>query len=418
MRTNSCLFTLATVLCAAGCGADTPDEPLGESEAPVTRAPLSTQPSWAVLVNLGDAYCTGEVVNDRWILTAAHCLAGRAADTSSLVVQTATSAGVNTTIYSGPATYFVHSDYSGPSNAVHDVGLVYLKGWGVNVDTTRQTKLYADARKPWVSGSSEPTGFSLAGYGVGSDVGGTSDCAGAGTTSMQKRLTSGLSVDRSSNTSYATAAIPLSHACGGDSGAPYMLSRGGELLQFAVHSGRRGSPTKHQGPLIDDNFSWIDATIRGNTQSVYGSYWSGGSVGGYAYKSSSMMTRGWHTMVGLGGKCMHTTGGAGSAVQLRTCQAGSMNQSWAFYPDGSLRSAVQPGTWLCLEAPNVTNGTDTRLALCNGSLSQKFWYTSKNELRSALDVNKCIEVQGGFTTDGTPVQAYTCNDTASQFWID
>jgi hypothetical protein len=302
------------------------------------------------------------------------------------------------------------------------VGLVYLKGWGLNVEQTGKIKMFDDSRKPWVSGSSESNAMALAGWGIGSNPGGPTDCdATMDVTQQRKRLGTGLAVDRTSNTHYATAPLGNTHACGGDSGGSYLLWRGtgadSDWLQFAVHSGRRGSPTKHQGPLLDDNFAWIDSTIDANTQSIFGNYWWSGTHGGYRYKYNNLMTRGWHPMVGLASKCMHTVGAAGSAVQLRTCDS-SGNQSWAFYPDGSLRSSVAPGTWLCLEAPNTTNGTDTRLAVCNGSNNQKFWYTPQNELRSALDPSKCIEVQGGFTSDGTPVQVYSCNNTASQFWLD
>ena len=425
MRTRLTCFSLATLL-ARGCGAEAQEPDLADPQAtdaePITQAPLSTQPTWSVMISNYGTWCSASVVNDRWLVTAAHCLVGFAAEPANLQVSIATAGGGRTIVHNGPAKFFINPSYDGPSNAVHDVGLIYLKGWGVNLDTTRQMKMYSDTRKPWVSGSSEPAAMALAGWGFGSNTGGTTDCGAATATQQMKRLATNLTVDRTSNTHFATAAIGNTHACGGDSGGQYLLLRGtgagADYLQFAVHSGRRGSPTRHQGPLLDDNFTWIDATIRANTQSIFGTYWWSGSQGGYAYKYSNVMTRGWHSMVGLGGKCMHTTGGAGSAVQLRTCAPGSGNQSWAFYPDGSLRSSVAPGTWLCLEAPNAVNGTDTRLATCNGSLNQKFWYTPKNELRSALDPNKCIEVQGGFTTDGTPVQAYSCNNTASQFWID
>jgi hypothetical protein len=424
MRKTLTTFTLATLLSTGCLPLDPADGETGTIEEPVTRAPLSTQPLWSVLISGYGTWCSASIISDRWLVTAAHCLEGKPAEPANLRVRYSTTLGVNTQIYNGPAKLFVNPGYDGPSNAVKDVGLVYLKGWGLPIEATGRMKMFDDSRKPWVSGSSEPNGMALAGWGVGSDPGGTTDCEDpdpGDTTSMRKRLGTGLTVDRTSNTRYATAPIGGTHACGGDSGGSYLLWRGSgsdaDYFQFAVHSGRRGSPTRHQGPLLDDNFAWIDATLDAETQSIYGNYWSTGVHGGYRYKVNNMMTRGWHPMVSLASKCMHTTGGAGSPVQLRTCNL-SGNQSWAFYPDGSLRSAVSPGTWLCLEAPNTTNGTDTRLAACNGSNQQKFWYTPSRELRSALNVNKCIEVQGGFTTDGTPIQVYDCNGTASQLWQD
>ncbi|WP_329236724.1 glycoside hydrolase family 97 catalytic domain-containing protein [Streptomyces sp. NBC_01460] len=71
---------------------------------------------------------------------------------------------------------------------------------------------------------------------------------------------------------------------------------------------------------------------------------------------------------------------------------------------------------LCVDVPNSTqtNGTDVRLADCNGDSNQLWTQNASRQL--TVFAGKCLDVDGGATADGTAVQIWDCNSSGAQQW--
>jgi hypothetical protein len=148
-------------------------------------------------------------------------------------------AGATQTVYSGPAT---------PRRRPNqDIGLVFLyasQGLGGNLALTTRAEIFADEREPWCAPGISRL-FSIAGWGLGSGPGGTSDCA-SGTLGV-KRFGSGFTVDGGQCGDQSLSAEEPgngTHRCSGDSGAPWVVRPGARWLAFAVHHGTSWHPSR------------------------------------------------------------------------------------------------------------------------------------------------------------------------------
>src|SRR5262245_9186187 len=124
-----------------------------------------------------------------------------------------------------------HPNFS-PSSAEYDFGAVELDG--PEMDFYRSARFYTDTRRPWRQGSTEDVGFSIVGWGRGSNVGGTQSCESESVHEalLHKRVSSSFAVERNPASGAALERVrgmfkSTVRTCGGDSGAPWFLTRGG-----------------------------------------------------------------------------------------------------------------------------------------------------------------------------------------------
>lgn len=86
-----------------------------------TAVTIASRPFQASLRNVNSHFCGGAILNNRWVLTAAHCLTGRQDNSVRVVVGTATLNGGGVAHTSCKVLY--HSSYTSQQKT-YDVGLV------------------------------------------------------------------------------------------------------------------------------------------------------------------------------------------------------------------------------------------------------------------------------------------------------
>ena len=246
----------------AACGAaDDSDPAVARQSEPIIQASSTVEAPWSVQIR-GDTNCTAEAVSRHWLLTAAHCLFGKPAfATNRTVTAVNPSTGTASVIFSGGARYILHPDYvHDSSDRVHDLALVQLDGNGVELPS--YARLYRDAREPWTSGYTGSRSFEVAGFGMGGDPGGVTNCE-SGLIGI-KRLGTAFELNGRFLPSGGPPAkvtgkyLGAQQLCDGDSGSPWMLRRGHTLMQFAVHSGSRGAVNGDKAAtLVQPKMNWI-----------------------------------------------------------------------------------------------------------------------------------------------------------------
>ena len=228
--------------------------------AAVTHAPATVDTPWAVQI----VGCTAEVLTRHWLLTAAHCLHGKpelAAGRTVFAVNPAT--GDNVAIFSGITRFILYPDYVHEDPIrVHDIALVQLDGNGIEMPS--YARIYRDGREPWAASFSGSRQFEVAGFGLGTDIGGSSNCeqgmAGTKRLGTQFALTGQSHLADGAPAKVAGRFTGAQQLCDGDSGSPWMLRRGGTQMQFAIHSGTRGSLNGDKAAtLVGPKLDWIMA---------------------------------------------------------------------------------------------------------------------------------------------------------------
>jgi hypothetical protein len=205
---------------------------LGQSKQRLTGGAFSTVPSWVVGVTFDDGFCSASVLSEHVLLTAAHCVTGLG---GNITVQRASGLGLSQTIYTGQASFVKHPNYEAGIllDPEDDFALVLLKQGAINLSLTGRAKLYSDGNPLWTL--PVPQGMTFAGWGM-TGAAGAVFCSGTGGFLM---LANPGTVLRPAGAGQKDMTAPLGpiHICPGDSGSPWLFSRGGDFAVFAVTSG-------------------------------------------------------------------------------------------------------------------------------------------------------------------------------------
>lgn len=257
-------IVLAAIM--AGCSPETPEGSLTleSGQQALTQSPVSAEVPWATKLGaIGGGGCSVSVLSDHWILGVGHCFAVYVGASTFPIIYSP-SAGVQQYVYNGPGIALPYKPSYGPTVEADDVGLIYLSnGLGSALALTGQASIYLDARAPWCSaGSSAELTYSIAGFGMGTDVGGSPLCDASTTT--EKRLQSFTLSTNDCADALVSSLTGGAHACNGDSGAAWFFRRDGRDMAFAVTSGAGYNDLygmgEQVGTLIQPYLDWIQDT--------------------------------------------------------------------------------------------------------------------------------------------------------------
>jgi hypothetical protein len=379
------------------------DETTSEVDDPITGATALGEPTWSAW--LGD--CTASILDERWLLTNASCIDADGVGYANVDV-TDGSTGMRN-VYSGLARKYRHPQHGA---LAYDLGLIYLDDRGLDLTGIGKAKLYADARVPGAGGESAAVVW--AGWGATG--------AGCTTTTHQLRIVDGLALEHwydSVDTFWKDGV----YECPGDRGSQYLVSRGGELLQHAVHIRQDfiGLIEDHGEQFLPYNFgtqlglnrAWIEDTIAAETSRAFVTSWTTGSAGGYAYRQANVSSDGFQPLQGYQYRCMDL--GKDGSVVLRTC-TGSDPQKWAFPVSGAILEYAGPlrRDPPCLAIDSTAVGAHLHVKACDGTNLQRFAYTQDGRLRSAMASTRCLRAG---TTDGAAVLVAACESgDPQQMW--
>jgi hypothetical protein len=113
------------------------------------------------------------------------------------------------------------------------------------------------------------------------------------------------------------------------------------------------------------------------------------------------------------GRCIDVTDGnylGNPQLQIWSCVAGSQNQRWTFYSDGTLRAY---GRCMTADGGSLANGTRILLKSCDGTASQHFVLNASHDLTRS---NRCVDATDQGTASGTKLQLWECGGTSNQKW--
>ena len=248
---------------------------IGEDSFAITKAPIGDSPRFAVRLIFLDAggACTGVVISQHWLVTAAHCvrnavnLFGIYNDNRLTIRHEANGTSTGAASYSsGAASYYIHPDYSGQdSDLEDDFALIRLYGSGM-VQYSRARIMAETDTCFYPSAIGLPK---IAGYGLGTDPGGSGDCPSTG--SGWKRSGEFATLNNCGQLQWSPRSPFIRQIqvvsgtripCDGDSGGPIYFHYDGLDIVAGLHAGSRFDPIggdNQSGPSIRRRLDWMIA---------------------------------------------------------------------------------------------------------------------------------------------------------------
>jgi hypothetical protein len=248
--------TIAMLLLGPGCdpgGRDTHGRETARGA--IIGGAFTTAAPWVVRIDLSaSTMCSGSVLSEHWLLTAAHCVEDEPIVMPNLTVYWADVPGGAQVVYQGQARGYGHEHFDGTAN---DIALIKLESaTGIDLALTGRAKLWGFTT-PWTSYNESDRLFTGMGWGLAGNC--------LANTQGQKRFSVYNLVDRTDpDAQEVNTPTGSEFACPGDSGSPWLFERDGNLIAFAVEAYHAWDLIiiggNAHGPLIPPKNAWIYET--------------------------------------------------------------------------------------------------------------------------------------------------------------
>ncbi|WP_165778750.1 ricin-type beta-trefoil lectin domain protein [Leptospira perolatii] len=366
-----------------------------------------------VIIAEHNSACTGTMIAEHWLLTAAHCVVGLSS--SNVEVIYTAPGGSNVTVHDARGDFYIHPEFTRPPKK--DLALIHLRGAIFSVPVfPRKAEFYTDPRVPWQD-RSQSSIFFFGGYGLGSEAGSNIPCT-PGTDGIKRIAQGSLIASTFKEGMIRGKGLEGAKACQGDSGMPFLFPRFINNifvpLLFGVLTATVASDQSMQGNLLQkQELNWIFNTIRLNSpfhidKVEWTNEWKRTSISETAYLFTEIKEG--------NGKCLDVDGARtepGTPVQIYTCN-GTVGQQWTISPSGGIYYRNN----LCLDMGLGQTGVQFTVQICNSSNTQKFAIQKTGGITGPFDsfAQRCLSVRNGSSEDRSPVEFLPCFGGPFQTW--